>query len=134
MIKSVLAYDIEDGVGEDEYNDWLVDVHMPDLLANPFVDKLLFDTVLHPITATSGNASAIVNTLVPYRIAEIHFADMAAYENARAWFAEHPIPPERGPAGRTRFHFYVLTDVLEVGREDLGSVDRSVLFAPGGAR
>ena len=127
MIKAMIAYDIVEGVDVQEYDDWLVDIHMPDLLANPYIDRLLFDTVLRPVESSSGGASRISNTLVPYRVAEIHYADEAAYARALAWFEEHPIPPERGPAGRTKFHFYVLTTVLSVDRDNLGSIDRTGL-------
>jgi hypothetical protein len=51
-----------------------------------------------------------------YRIAELHVRDMAAYEAYRAWFKDHPLPAERGPAGRTDFRFYVLADVVEATR------------------
>lgn len=134
MIKAVLAYDIVEGVDVQEYDDWLVNVHMPDLLANPHIDRLLFNTVLRPVVSTSGGASSITNKLVPFRVAEIHYADEAAYEKALAWFEDNPIPPERGPAGRTNFHFYVLTTVLSVDRENLGSVDRSALQPGAGSQ
>ena len=45
-----------------------------------------------------------------YRIVELHFADSEAYDRYLQWFVEHPLDPERGPAGRTAFRFYVLTD------------------------
>ena len=32
------------------------------------------------------------------------------------WFDTNPIPAERGPAGRTDFKFYVLTEVAEATR------------------
>ena len=52
-----------------------------------------------------------------YRIAELQFADHSAYESYLGWFRDNPIPPERGPAGRTQFGFYVLTDSVEAIRE-----------------
>jgi hypothetical protein len=48
----------------------------------------------------------------------MHFADHAAYEQYLEWFKEHPIPAERGPAGRTHFRFYVLTDSVEATRDE----------------
>lgn len=131
MIKTVIAYDIVEGVDEQEYNDWIVDVHAPDLLANPYIDRLLFNTVLRPVTSSSGGASSITNELVPYRVAEIHYADEDAYEKSLAWFKENPIPLERGPAGRTKFYFYLLTTVVEIDRENLTAVDRSQLQPAG---
>lgn len=130
MIKTVLAYDIEDQVDEEEYNAWIVDVHAPDLLANPHIDRLLFDTVLRPVETSSGGASSIENRYVPYRVAEIHYADEEAYEKSLEWFKENPIDPKRGPSGRTKFHFYVLTSVVSIDRENLKRVDRSALRAP----
>jgi hypothetical protein len=132
MIKTVLAYDIVDGVDEQEYNDWIVDVHAHDLLANPFIDRLLFDTVLRPVSSSSGGASPITNEILPYRVAEIHYADEGAYEKALEWFKDHPIPPERGPAGRTKFYFYVLTSVVSIDRENLASINRAELQSPTG--
>ncbi len=52
-----------------------------------------------------------------YRIAELQFADHSAYESYLGWFRDNPIPPERGPAGRTQFGFYVLTDSVKAIRE-----------------
>lgn len=130
MIKTVISYDIVEGVDEQEYNDWIVDVHAPDLLANPYIDRLLFNTVLRPVTSSSGGASTINNQLVPYRIAEIHYADEDAYAKSLEWFKENPIPLERGPAGRTSFHFYLVTSSLTIDRENLGTVDRSELQRP----
>ena len=116
MIKTILGYEIEPGVSEEEYEDWLFNVHAPDILTNPHVDRLVFNKVLRPVMATSGQ------TPVPegptfYRIAEMHFADEAAYERYLAWFEEHPIAPERTPAGRTAFRFYVLATTRVVERE-----------------
>lgn len=127
MIKTVLAYDIVEGVDEQEYNDWIVDVHAHDLLANPFIDRLLFDTVVRPVVSSSGGASLIGNDFVPYRVAELHYADEESYEKSLAWFTDHPIPPERGPAGRTKFYFYVLTTVVSIDRQNLGSIDSAEL-------
>ncbi|MEE8489429.1 MAG: hypothetical protein V3S43_03780 [Acidimicrobiia bacterium] len=57
------------------------------------------------------------NSSSHYRIAELQFADHSAYESYLGWFRDNPIPPERGPAGRTQFGFYVLTDSVEAIRE-----------------
>lgn len=133
MIKTVLAYDIVEGVDEDVYNNWIVNVHAPDILANPYVDRLLFDTVLRPVTSTSGGGASIDNPKVPYRVAEIHFKDEESYKKSLEWFRDHPISVERGPQGRTDFHFYVLTKVVEIDRDNLGTVDKSALRAPAAA-
>ena len=116
-VKAILGYDIIDGVSVDDYERWIWDVHVPDLLANPFLDKLVFNTVIHPITATSAGSETAEDPTTFYRIAELCFADHDAYQQYLEWFEQHPIPPERGPAGRTKFAFYVLTDSVEATRD-----------------
>ncbi len=112
-VKAILGYDIVDGISVEEYERWIWDVHVPDLLANPYLDKLVFDTVVRPITATSSGSATADEPMTFYRIAEMHFASHEDYEKYLAWFKDNPIPPERGPAGRTKFRFYVLTDSVE---------------------
>jgi hypothetical protein len=117
-VKAILGYDIVDGVSIDEYEKWLWDVHVPDLLANPFVESLVFNKVIRPITATSSGSATADDPQTFYRIAELQFADHDAYEAYLQWFRDNPIPPERGPAGRTNFRFYVLTDSVEAKRQN----------------
>ena len=116
QIKAILGYDIIEGVSVEDYERWIWEIHVPDLLANPYVDKLVFNTVIRPITATSSGSPTAEEPETFYRIAELHFSDHDAYEKYLEWFKEHPIPPERGPAGRTNFRFYVLTDSVEATR------------------
>ena len=116
--KAILGYDIIDGVSADDYDKWLWDVHVPDLLANPFVESLVFNTVLRPITATSSGSATAEDPETFYRIAELQFEDHEAYDAYLQWFRDNPIPPERGPAGRTSFRFYVLTDSVEARRPE----------------
>lgn len=116
MIKTVLGYDIEPGVSEEEYERWLFQVHVPDILANPHVDRLAFNKVLRPVRSTSDGSVAIAAGLSFYRVAEMHFRDEAAYAAYLAWFDDHPIPAERSPKGRTAFRFYLVTDVTEADR------------------
>lgn len=115
-VKAILGYDIREGVSIEDYERWIWDVHVPDLLANPFLDRLVFNTVVRPITATSSGSSTAEDPQTFYRIAELHFIDHDAYADYLQWFADNPIPPERGPAGRTDFRFYVLTDSVEATR------------------
>jgi hypothetical protein len=117
-VKAILGYDIVDGISVEDYERWIWDVHVPDLLANPFLDRLVFNTVIRPVTATSSGSSTAEEPESFYRIAELHFADHHEYEQYLEWFQENPIPPERGPAGRTLFRFYVLTDSVEATRSD----------------
>jgi len=116
MIKTILGYDIAPDVSVEQYEQWLFEVHVPDIMANPHVDRLLFNKVLRPVTATSGGTSVGENKLQFYRIAEMHFADEASYAKYLAWFEDHPVPIERSPAGRTEFRFYLVTEVTEVDR------------------
>jgi len=118
VIKAILGYDIEPGVTPEEYEKWLFEVHAPDLLANPYLDRIVFNKVLGPVTQTSGGAAEVGVDTTFYRIAELHFADEQSYRNYRRWFDEHPIPAERGPAGRTAFRFYVLAESTTVERSD----------------
>lgn len=115
MIKTVLGYDIEPGVTAEEYEQWLFEVHVPDILANPHIERVVFNLVLRDVTRSSDGSTPIEGQTF-YRVAEMHFADEAAYERYLAWFEDHPIPIERSPKGRTAFRFYVLTSVTEVDR------------------
>ena len=115
-VKTILGYDIADGVSVESYEDWLADVHFPDLLANPHLDRLVLNDIVRPITATSAGTSTTSEPTSFYRIVELHFADHEAYENYLAWFEEHPIPVERSPQGRSTFHFYVLCDSRQEDR------------------
>jgi EthD domain-containing protein len=115
-VKTILGYEIQPGVSPEEYEAWLFDVHAPDLLANPFLDRIVFNKVLRPVRQASGGSAAVPEGLSFYRIAEMHYADEEAYQKYLDWFAEHPIPAERGPAGRTDFKFYLVTESTEVTR------------------
>jgi hypothetical protein len=110
MIKTVLGYEIEDGVSAEEYERWLHDIHIPDILANPNVDRLSFNLVARNVSNASDGSPIPSDIKELYRVAEMEFADEAAYESYLAWFREHPVPPERGPKGRTHFRFYVVTE------------------------
>lgn len=105
MLKRLLGYDIEPGVSEAEYDEWLRSVHLPDLFANPHLRRIVFNTVRHPV----------VGDTTFFRIAEMHFDDEKSHDDYIAWFERNPVSPERSPVGRTRFRFYVLaeTEVVE---------------------
>ncbi len=121
MIKAILGYEVAEGLSPDEYERWLFEVHAPDLLANPHLDRIVFNKVLRPVRQASGGTAGIPEGYSFYRIAEMHFADEEAYAQYQQWFEEHPLPPGRGPAGRTDFKFYVLAESVEVTRESLKS-------------
>ncbi len=116
-VKAILAYDIIAGMSVEDYELWLWDIHYPDLLANPYLDRVVLNTVVRPVKSTSAGTPVAGDTTPFERIAELHFADHAAYENYLRWFEEHPIPVERSPQGRSTFHFYVLCDAREATRD-----------------
>jgi hypothetical protein len=116
-VKALLGYDIVDGVSVAEYEAWLADVHFPDLLANPHLDRLVLDDIVRPITATSAGTPTVGEPTTFYRIVELHFADQLAYQRYLDWFEANPIPEDRSPAGRTQFRFYVLADSSVTDRE-----------------
>ena len=115
-IKTILGYEIAAGVTPEEYETWLFEVHAPDLLANPHLDRIVFNKVLRPVRQASGGTADVPEGLTFYRIAEMHYADEQAYTDYLEWFRQHPLPKERGPGGRTDFRFYLVTESTEVTR------------------
>lgn len=115
-IKTLVGYELVPGVSAEEYERWLFDVHAPDLLANPHLDRIVFNKVLRPVRRASGGTATVPDGVSLYRVAEMHYADEAAYARYLDWFQNHPIPTERGPAGRTDFKFYLVTESTEVTR------------------
>ena len=99
-VKAILGYDIEPGISPEEYEKWLREVHIPDLSRIPGLRRIVFNTVRGVVREGSTF----------YRIAELHYDDMEAFERAAQWRLENPVPPERGPEGRTIFRFYVVTE------------------------
>jgi len=100
----------------EDYDEWLWKIHTPDLLANPYLERIVYNTVLRSVETASGDTMRLPESLPLYRIAELHFRDESSYAAYRNWFVEHPIPRERGPAGRTDFKFYLLAEVAEATR------------------
>jgi hypothetical protein len=125
-VKAILGYDIVEGVSVNDYESWLTEIHFPDLLSNPHLDRLVTNTVVRPITQTSAGTVATEQPTSFYRIVELHFADHDAYGRYLEWFVSNPIPVDRSPAGRTAFRFYVLSDSAVVNREPIRSTDGNV--------
>ncbi len=119
MIKTILGYDIVPGVSAEDYERWLFEVHAPDLLANPHLDRIVFNKVLRPVRQASGGTVSVPEGSSYYRIAEMYYADEAAYQAYLDWFTEHPLAAERGPGGRTDFRFYLVTESTEVTRDNM---------------
>ncbi len=104
MVKAILGYDIEPGVSAAEYDRWLREVHLPDLSRVPGLRRVILNTV----------KSVVRGEQTFYRVAELHYDTMADFEKAARWRRENPVPPERGPEGRTAFRFYVVCESEEI--------------------
>ena len=65
MIKALVGYTLVEGVTPEEYDRWLWDIHTPDLLANPHLDRIVYNTILKPIKNTNKIANA-TNISVPF--------------------------------------------------------------------
>lgn len=115
-IKAILGYRRAPGVSEEDYDEWLFSTHLPDLLANPHLDKIVANKVLRPVRTASGGTMEIPAGEPLYRISELYFDSEQEYANYLRWFEIHPIPQERGPRGRTEFAFYVLAESAEITR------------------
>jgi uncharacterized protein (TIGR02118 family) len=104
MIKAILGYDIEPGMTEEEYDHWLREIHIPDLAKIPGLRRIVFNTV----------KGKLLEGETFYRIAELHYDSMEAFEAAAAWRLKNPVSSERGAKGKTAFKFYVLCETEEV--------------------
>jgi uncharacterized protein (TIGR02118 family) len=104
MVKAILGYDIEPGISKEEYDKWLREIHLPDLEKIPGLRRVVFNTVKGKVMEGSTF----------YRIAELHYDSMEAFEKAAKWRLENPVSPERGPQGKTVFRFYVICETEEI--------------------
>jgi len=103
MVKAILGYDIEPGMSEEEYDKWLREIHLPDLSRIPGLKKVVFNTV----------KGIVRGEMTFYRIAELHYDSMEAFEKAKRWRKKNPVSQERGPYGKTDFKFYVVCETEE---------------------
>ncbi len=104
MVKAILGYDIMPGMSVDEYERWLREIHLPDLSRIPGLKKVVFNTV----------KGTVMGDTTFYRIAELHYESMDAFEKAREWRRQNPVSEERSPKGKTDFKFYVICESEEV--------------------
>ena len=104
MVKAILGYDIMPEMSVEAYEKWLRDVHLPDLSKIPGLRRVVFNTVKGTVR---GNTTF-------YRIAELHYDNMEAFERGRKWREANPVSKERGPDGKTDFRFYVVCESEEV--------------------
>ena len=103
MVKAILGYDIEPGITEEQYDRWLREVHLPDLSRIPGLRKVVLNTVKGIVQGKTAF----------YRIAELHYDSMEAFEKAQKWREENPVSRERSPEGKTNFKFYVVCETEE---------------------
>lgn len=99
--KSVLGYDIVSTMTVEDYEAWLWDIHSPDLLINPHLERIVFNTV----TGTVGGDETF------FRISELHIKDKSSDAAWAKWHEENPVSVDRSPLGKTDFRFYVLVSV-----------------------
>jgi hypothetical protein len=104
--KAILGYDLMPGLTPETYDQWLWEVHAPDLLDNPHLERIVFNTVTRKLR---GERSF-------FRISELHFSDLEGYAKFEQWRARNPVSAERSPIGRTAFKFYILSTVESVER------------------
>ncbi len=103
MVKAILGYDIMSGMTVEAYEKWLREIHLPDLARIPGLKKVVFNTVKGIVRGDTRF----------YRIAELHYESMEAFEKAQAWREKNPVSRERSPEGKTDFKFYVVCDSEE---------------------
>eukprot|EP00927_Polykrikos_kofoidii_P040976 TRINITY_DN34919_c0_g1_i1.p1 TRINITY_DN34919_c0_g1~~TRINITY_DN34919_c0_g1_i1.p1 ORF type:complete len:185 (+),score=27.87 TRINITY_DN34919_c0_g1_i1:96-650(+) len=108
-VVGLLAYNVCEPLTEAEYDRWLFDVHYHDLMANPFLQKIVLRTVNRDRKAKLSSGAAVTNEIEFYRLAELHFRDFEAYDSYIQWFQANVIPPVRTPAGKSAFKFYLLS-------------------------
>lgn len=104
MVKAILGYDIMPGMSVEEYEKWLREIHIPDLKRIPGLRRVVFNTVKGIVRS---------NTTF-YRIAELHYDSLGAFEKAKKWREENPVSKERSPEGKTDFKFYVICETEEI--------------------
>lgn len=98
-VRLVFAYGLKPGIDPKEFEQWLYKLHIPDLLANPYIKRL----VLNRVIATPDGESQRY-----YRTAEQHFEDIEHYHLAQQWRQQHPVPYERSAAPRIEIDFRVI--------------------------
>ena len=104
MVKAILGYDIIPGMTVQEYDKWLREIHVPDLRKIPGLRKVVFNTV----------KGTVMGDTTFYRIAELHYDNLEAFERAQKWRQDHPVSDERSPKGKTDFRFYVICETEEI--------------------
>lgn len=107
MVKAILGYGIMSGVSIEEYEKWLREIHLPDLRKIPGLKRVVLNTV----------KGIVRGETTFYRIAELHYESMEAFEKSAKWREENPVSKERSPNGKTDFKFYVVCETEEIDFE-----------------
>ncbi len=118
MIKALVGYTLVESISPEEYHKCLWEIHTPDLLCGSVHPE---DRLHHGAEACEDGErghARVPQSLKLYRIAEMHFRDLAAYEAYRAWFKDHP----NLRRARTRGAFR--TQVLPAQRDGRGDAHR----------
>lgn len=135
-VVGLLAYDVCDPLTEAEYDRWLYDIHYHDLMANPHLDKIVLRTVSRDRPARLSSGATVQNKIEFFRLAELYFRDHAAYLDYVQWFQAKgytsPEHKDRTPAGKSAFHFYLLSTSESISRGTTGSI-MAVLPRPASA-
>jgi hypothetical protein len=104
-VRLVFAYRLRPGVDSSEFERWLYDIHIPDLVANPYIKRLVLNRV---IASPDGEPARY------YRTAEQHFDDEDAYRKSQEWREQHPVPESRSAAPLIEVDFRVVCSGEEV--------------------
>jgi hypothetical protein len=104
-VRLVFAYTLRPGIDPDEFERWLYDIHVPDLLKNPYIKRLVLNRV---IAAPEGEPARY------YRTAEQHFDDEETYRRSQEWRRQHPVPESRSAAPLIEIDFRVVCAGEEV--------------------
>jgi hypothetical protein len=103
MVKAILGYNIMPNMTVEAYEKWLTEVHLPDLKRIPGLKRVVFNTV----------KGIVRGETTFYRISELHYENMEAFQKAVQWRKENPVSKERSPEGKTDFKFYVVCETKE---------------------
>lgn len=95
-VKTLIGYEIVAGISVVDYDTWIRDVHVPDLLANPYADGLVFNTVIEPVTQASGGSMTIPACVSMFSRSRDPLRRRERIGAGSGGFAAHPVR-RRGP-------------------------------------
>ncbi len=115
-LKTIVGYEIVPGVSTEEYERWLFEVHAPDLLANPHLDRIVFNRVLRPVRRASGGTATVPRRREPVPRRRDALRRRGRLRALPGVVRAAPHPGRARTGGRTDFRFYVVTESVEVTR------------------